>query len=158
MLKDMSNKLNPFFVTGFTEGEGSFYVAVYPRQKNKIGWEVRPSFSLSQNKRDKTLLYMLKDFFASGTIRPNRKDNTLKYEVRDLNSLKNIIIPHFDSYPLRGKKKDDFIIFRHIVFLMLREGHLTKQGLKQIVDLVVKMAKHPYRQESLTKIQALLNE
>jgi len=154
----INKKLNHFFVTGFTEGEGSFYVAIYSRQKNKIGWEVRPSFSLSQNKRDKALLYMLKDFFACGTIRPNRKDNTLKYEVRDLNGLKDKIIPHFDSYRLMGKKKKDYLTFRQVVCLMLEESHLNKSGLKKIVDLTTTMAKHPYRQESLAKIQALLKE
>ena len=48
--------LDPWFVTGLTEGEGCFCVSLARRKKLRTGLEVRPSFSLSLNERDLRLL------------------------------------------------------------------------------------------------------
>src|ERR1700704_5619847 len=37
------------YFAGFVDGEGCFTVSFSPRSKLLIGWEVRPSFSVSQN-------------------------------------------------------------------------------------------------------------
>lgn len=50
-------KLNPFWVTGFIAGEGSFYI-----NTNKITKKMRPVFSMGLNERDKFLLLKINDF------------------------------------------------------------------------------------------------
>jgi hypothetical protein len=47
-------KLNPWFVTGFTDGEGSFGISIYidNRIKGRIGWAVKPSFQISLKSKD----------------------------------------------------------------------------------------------------------
>jgi hypothetical protein len=148
--------INSYFVTGFTEGEGSFYVGILPRNLEKVKWEVRPSFSLSQNKENDKVLFKLKEFFGCGFIRPSKKDNTLKYETRSLIDLKEKIIPHFDKYSLEGNKQKDFLLFRDIVKSMEKNEHLTKEGLMKIVNEAILMAKSPKRVKSLKRISALL--
>src|SRR5882757_10267795 len=44
--------LDPWFVTGLTDGEGCFCVSLAIRAKLRTGLEVRPSFSLSLNEKD----------------------------------------------------------------------------------------------------------
>jgi len=61
--------LDPWYVTGLTEGEGCFCVSISRRSKLRYGLEVRPSFSLSLNERDRPLLEGLKTFFECGWIR-----------------------------------------------------------------------------------------
>ena len=62
----MAAPLDPWFVSGLTEGEGCLCVSFAIRHKLRLGLEVRPSFSLSLNERDLGLLMDLQAFFACG--------------------------------------------------------------------------------------------
>ena len=128
--------LNPYYITGFVDGEGSFSVSISPRDFKNVKWEIRPSFSISQNKRSRSILFKIKDYFQCGTIRPNRKDNTYKYEVRSVEELDKKIIPHFKKYPLQTDKKKDFEVFTSIIQIMKEGRHLTKEGLAEIINLL----------------------
>jgi hypothetical protein len=131
--------IDPNYITGFVDGEGNFSISISPRNFKDVKWEIRPSFSISQHKRDRGILYKIKDYFGCGIIRPNRKDNTYKYEVRSLQDLKNIIIPHFKKYPLQTTKRIDFEIFSQVIQIMEEGKHLTKDGLKEIIELLQKL-------------------
>jgi hypothetical protein len=96
--------LDPWFVTGLTEGEGCFCISFAIRAKLRTGLEVRPSFSLSLNEKDLGLLRDLQAFFACGWIRESKSDRTFKYEVRSIGDLAGVILPHFERFPLRGYK------------------------------------------------------
>lgn len=58
------------FVTGFTDGEGSFGITIYidKRIKGRSGWAVKPSFQISLNSKDINLLLQLQEFFGCGVI------------------------------------------------------------------------------------------
>jgi hypothetical protein len=131
--------IDPNYITGFVDGEGSFSISISPRNFKDVKWEIRPSFSISQHKRNRGILFKIKDYFGCGIIRPNRKDNTYKYEVRSLQDLKNIIIPHFQKYPLQTTKRIDFEIFSKVIQIMEEGRHLTKDGLKEIIELLQKL-------------------
>jgi len=131
--------IDPNYITGFVDGEGNFSISISPRNFKDVKWEIRPSFSISQRKRDRGILFKIKDYFGCGIIRPNRKDNTYKYEVRSLQDLKNIIIPHFKKYPLQTTKRIDFEIFSQVIQIMEEGKHLTKDGLKEIIELLQKL-------------------
>jgi len=131
--------IDPNYITGFVDGEGSFSITISPRDFKDVKWEVRPSFSISQHKRNRGILFKIKNYFGCGTIRPNREDNTYKYEVRSLQDLKNIIIPHFKKYPLQTTKRIDFEIFTKVIQIMEEGRHLTKDGLKEIIELLWKL-------------------
>ena len=79
-----------------------------PRSKLLIGWEVRPSFSVSQNADRSEVLLLMQQHFGCGSIRPDRSDKTLKYEVRCLDDLVGSIIPFFEANPLISSKQRDF--------------------------------------------------
>ena len=70
--------LDPWFVSGLTEGEGCFCVSFALRSKLRTGLEVRPSFSLSLNEKDVELLRDLQAFFGCGWIRESKADRTFK--------------------------------------------------------------------------------
>ena len=70
--------LDPWYVTGLTEGEGCFCVSLAVRAKMRTGLEARPSYSLSLNEKDRDLLVDLREFFGCGWIRESRSDRTYK--------------------------------------------------------------------------------
>ena len=96
---------------------------------------MRPSFSLSQHKRNKQIVVRLPKFFGCGGVRFSRMDQNYKYEVRNLSDIVQHIIPHFDKYPLQTSKANDYKAFRQICFLMKQNRHVQKAGLIQIIKL-----------------------
>jgi hypothetical protein len=129
----------PSYITGYVDGEGCFTVSFSPRRKLRIGWEVRPSFSVSQNADRSEVLLAMKAYFGCGSIRPDRSDSTLKYEVRDIDALIEKVIPHFERYPLLSGKKKEFERFASVCRLVQQRAHLTETGLREIVKLSMEM-------------------
>jgi len=117
-----NSKINPWFVTGFCDGEASFSVSIYLDKRIK-GWDVKPSFQISLNSKDINLLLQLQEFFSCGTIVTSR--NEVSFRVNSLKDLTNLIIPHFSIYPLLSKKAADLILFTKIVKLINNKVYLT---------------------------------
>jgi len=129
----------PSYISGYVDGEGCFTVSISPRPTIRVGWEVRPSLSVSQNGDRSEVLLLMQQYFGCGTIRPDRSDRTLKWEVRSLPLLSAWIIPHFENYPLLSGKRRDFELFAHICERMERKEHLTCAGLQEIVRMAACM-------------------
>src|SRR3989344_5131251 len=100
------------YLTGFVDGEGCFSVSFNLRNKFSTGIEVRPSFSVSQHKRNLNILKEVRNYFGVGGIRYSKRDGNYKYEVRSIKDLIKRIIPHFDKYYLKTSKNADYKIFK----------------------------------------------
>ncbi len=147
--------LQPWYVTGLVEGEGTFAVTFNKRRKLKVGIETRPSFSVTLHRRDLPLLKGLQAFFRCGAIRYSRTDRTYKYEVRAVGDLVRKVLPHFEKYPLVGAKKHDLDKFARIVRLVNAKHHLNPRYLRQIIEMAYTMnpsGKRRYRKDDLLKL------
>ena len=129
----------PSYISGYVDGEGCFTVSISPRPTLHVGWEVRPSLSVSQNGDRIEVLLDIQRYFACGTLRPDRSDRTVKWEVRSLPLLVRSVVPHFETYPLRSGKRRDFELFADVCRRMAEGEHLTRGGLKEIVRLAGQM-------------------
>jgi hypothetical protein len=114
-------------------------VSISPRPTQRVGWEVRPSLSVSQNGDRAEVLLLCQEYFGCGTLRPDRSDKTLKWEVRSLSMLVSRIIPHFAMYPLLSGKQRDYEAFADVCRSMVEGRHLSRSGLEDIVRRVVLM-------------------
>jgi hypothetical protein len=131
--------LEPWFVTGLTEGEGCFCISLAVRPKLRTGLEVRPSFSLSLNEKDRTLLEALQTFFGCGWIRESKGDRTFKYEARSSAELVERIVPHFEGFPLPGAKARSFDGFARVCRMIEQGDHLSTGGLRIIIGIAYEM-------------------
>jgi hypothetical protein len=123
------------YISGYADGEGCFTVSISPRPKLLAGWEVRPSFSVSQNGDRAEVLLLLRDYFGCGSIRPDPSDKTLKWETRKLDDLVQRVIPHFERHPLLSSKRHDFELFAGVCRLMTTGAHRGRSGLIEIIAL-----------------------
>jgi LAGLIDADG endonuclease len=131
--------LNPWFITGFLDAEGSFMVIVRENPKNRTGWLVVVIFSIALHKRDMRILEDLQAYFGgAGSIRKNGKD-TFKFRIESLELISNLVIPHFDKYPLVTQKLGDYLLFKTVVGMMKAKEHLTDAGIKKIVAIKASM-------------------
>ena len=147
--------MEEFYITGFVDGEGCFMISFNKRAKMKTGIEVRPSFTVAQNKRNYEVLKQIRDYFGCGAIRFSKKDQCYKYEVRSIGDLRKKIIPHFKKYPLKTSKKADFLIFADICDMIAASKHLNKTYLEEIIDkayLMNESGKRKYKKDELLRI------
>ncbi len=129
----------PSYISGYVDGEGCFTVSISPRPRLSVGWEVRPSISVSQNGDRREVLLDIQRYFGCGSLRPDRSDRTLKWEVRSLPLLLERIVPHFELYPMRSGKQRDFELFADTCWRMARGEHRSAAGLAEIVRLASRM-------------------
>ena len=129
----------PSYISGYVDGEGCFNVSIAPRPTIVVGWEVRPSLSVSQNGDRSEVLQLIQEYFDCGTLRPDRSDSTLKWEIRSLPLLVERVIPHFEMYPLLSGKQRDAELFTAVCRRMVAGEHRNAAGLAGIVRLVSEM-------------------
>ena len=89
------------YIVGFVDGEGSFNISFIKRSDYKYNIKISPSFNISQ--KDKKILEWIRVVFNCGTIR-DRGDGVFYYEVQDIQSLKEVIIPFFNKYHLYERR------------------------------------------------------
>ena len=140
--------LDPAYVVGLVDGEGSF--TVYIRNPDdarlvKRRVVVEPKFYIKLIERDKDILAALQKFFGCGSIyvqkdrRPNHQQ-CYRYEVFRWEELTTIIIPFFKQNNLLfASKRHDFKIFVQIMSKLNRGVHKNDNGLRQLFDLKQQM-------------------
>ena len=81
---------------------------------------------------DRALMEKIQEFFGGiGYISKPNNNLTVEFRVSTLNDIANVIIPHFDKYPLATKKQADYILFKEIILLLLNKEHSTLEGIKK---------------------------
>lgn len=150
--------LEPWYVTGLTDGEGCFSISFSLRNRLNIKIETRPSFSISLNERDLPLLKKLNAFFKCGSIRYSNSDRTYKYEVRSVPELVKFVIPHFKKFCLSGSKSNDFRLFEEICNSVRANHHLNKKYLMEIIKKAYLMNPSGKRKHTKTDLLKILDE
>jgi len=131
-------KLNPWFITGLIDAEGSFFTTIFRNNEYKLEWQVQSIFSITLHSKDEYLLLQWQKYFCGfGSL--NKQKNVIKYSVGGIKDLINILLPQFEKYPLLTQKGADFILFKRIIEIMNNNGHLTLNGLYQIINLKASM-------------------
>ena len=121
------------YISGYADGEGCFSVSIAPRASLAVGWEVRPSFSVSQNQDRAEVIHALQAYFGCGSIRPDRSDKTVKWETRSSTiwsaaSFRTSAVTR--CCPRSGATFERFAV----ICLRMRDGeHRSRRGLISIV-------------------------
>jgi len=125
--------LNPWFITGFSDGESSFIISIYRDENTKLKWRVSAYFSIHVHIKDFLLLELIQKTLGVGKVRKNNK-NTVLFRVSNIQELQ-VIINHFKKYPLISAKYSDFLLFEQCFELIKQKEHLTQAGFEKILAL-----------------------
>ena len=138
------------WIIGFVEGEGCFSVAFVkqPDRKKRRGYttgiQVWCEFAVTQGESSLAALKEIKEFFGVGNIYLNKRydnhrEHLYRYAVRKQEDLQKVIIPFFNSYPMRTIKGEQFKRFRYIAEQMALKKHLTPEGIIEIAQIAEQM-------------------
>lgn len=133
------NLLNPQWITGFTDAEGSFIISISRDKTKKLGFVITCAFMIGLNTTDKLIIEHIKNYFGVGEIYNHSTENICRYKVSNFSDLYNVIIPHFLKYPLLTQKYVDFQLFCRVLDLIKEKKHLTEEGLNKIVNIKASM-------------------
>lgn len=90
-------------------------------------------FAIGLHAKDVALLEQIKFTMGVGNIHKHSKDS-LQYRVESIKELQ-VIIDHFDKYPLMTAKVADYALFKEAYLLMVNGMHLNEEGLLEIVGI-----------------------
>jgi LAGLIDADG endonuclease len=135
-------KLEPEWVQGFVDGEGSFQCEIYKSKRNNALIQINFSLQVKQNNHDVAILYAIKDFFNSGYLKPkyNMKNieeilklsrTTTTYWTRDYIN----VINFFNKYPLFTKKRLDLLDWKRLILLKINKTYLDEKGLNLMINI-----------------------
>lgn len=125
--------INPYFILGVIEGDGSFYVGL--RENGKI----RFGFNITTSADDIMLLFYIKLALNCGNVK-YKSTSWCRFEVEGSKDLRNVLMSIVKLSPfgdrLLGSKSNNYEIFRKVMEIFLKKGHMEKEGLRQIALLV----------------------
>jgi hypothetical protein len=108
------------WLSGFVDGEGHFGLGF--QSKNTLTPKAR--FSIMLRADDRAILEAIRDYWDCGKLcrvaARERSNATMTFSVRAAQQLANIIVPHFERYPLRAKKARDFVLWRQGVLMVAK--------------------------------------
>ena len=132
--------MDPWFLTGFVDGEGCFSVIVIRSNKLKTGWVVHPKFSISLHQKDKALLEQIQSYFCGAGSIIKQGPLSIQFQIQSVKDLK-VIIDHFERYPLITQKRADYELFKQVFEIISNKKHLTTEGLEKLVAIKASMNK-----------------
>jgi hypothetical protein len=120
--KSGGGSLSKRYVTGFTDAEGCFSINTTTTATDKL--KVGLQYKVTQLTSSEEVLHDLVDYFKTGKVHiDNRSTGTLKYQVQDLVSIRERILPHFQEYPLQTSKALDYKDWSKAVDLLTNKWH-----------------------------------
>ena len=137
-LQQLGN-INPWFITGFFDGESSFMINIVKSSKYRTGWFAQLNFTIGLHKKDRAVLELIKNYLGIGHI---TEQGSEAVRLR-INSIKDFacLMDHLEKYPLITKKWEDYQLFKIAFSIIESKEHLTIEGLKKLVNIKASMNK-----------------
>lgn len=119
------------WLSGFTDGEGCFYLGRRHDRKRIARGIITDSpfahFCIGLRLDDMAILGRIQAFFGvgwlnSGPVYRGKSKPHAEFRVIRTKELIRVVIPHFERYPLRAKKARDFAVWKQAVELLHRVG------------------------------------
>lgn len=131
-------KLDPQYVVGFIDGEGSFSISIGKHKTLKRGIEVRPEFEIEVRADDREILERICVTIGCGRIYDCSYERYgwyphSKYKVTSTRDMEEILFPFLDAHKLQAKKAKAYALFREIVLSYRHKKHLTDAGFNRIL-------------------------
>jgi len=127
--------LDPYWLVGFVDAEGCFYIKLKKTKFNSIRFYL--AFRLTQHSRNLLLMKNIISFLNCGSIELSNK--TAKLVVNKFSDNINKIIPFFNKYPLISTKRLDFQYFCKVSSILKEKKFLSEEDILKIQDIKFNM-------------------
>ena len=151
----------PQWIAGFAAGEGSFSAYAYFDKANTWGLQFGIDFSISQNVGDRIVLEAINAYFGNVGGVYDRTCGVSVVTFRDIQCLKNVIIPFFMQYYLVGSKSYEFECWSKMVELYHSKEHLGKtlaqrDAFLKYLHLAKLLNEKRFNQKKIAKLDVMI--
>ena len=121
---------DPFWVSGFVNGEGSFHVILFPstRPTGGDGGRVLVRFSIHLHIRDLEVLKGIADYLSIDK-KIGLSEKSANLQISNFSDIINKVIPFFNKFKVIGMKGLDFEDFKKISFIVQTKDHLKSESV-----------------------------
>jgi hypothetical protein len=114
------------WLSGFADGESSFLLTIAIGKQGRTVPTLHANFRIALRSDDGDTLRLIQSFWGCGVLSffdnrrckiPNAKPIAV-YAVQAIPGLAEIVVPHFERFPLRSKKAADFAIWKEGIVLL----------------------------------------
>lgn len=99
------DKLNPYWIAGFSQADSSFGLNPVKRINKKLGYDILPQYRVTQHERDLVVLKRIILTMGCGTlVKPSEGRDRYTVSVASKKDLLAIVIPFFEKYSFYGAK------------------------------------------------------
>jgi hypothetical protein len=127
-------RIDPNFLTGFTDAEGSFVLSITKSNTVRSGWIIKPRFQIHLHKKDLFILEAIQKFLGVGKVYVQGTNSAVEYRVFSIKEL-GVVLDHFDKFPLVSNKYGDYSLFKQAYLLLVNQEHLTPEGLRKVISI-----------------------
>lgn len=134
--------LDPWWVTGYTDAEGSFMINVFKSKNVNLGYSVKLIYQITAHYSEIDTMFSIKSFFNGvGNIEFSSNGKYVSYKVYKIADIINTIIPHFITYPLQSTKLVYFKLWCKSSEVIDKDLHLSKEGFRTILSYKASLTK-----------------
>ncbi len=120
--------INPWFITGFTDAEGCFFLQVRNRNNS---WYVEARFDISLHKKELELMKQIQDYFGGAGGISKHGEDSYQYTISSIKEINDRVLPHFDNYPLITQKLSDYLLFKEAIDLINSKKNMVKASASE---------------------------
>lgn len=99
---------------------------------------MEPVFSIRLHHKDLNVLHSIQQFFGVGKVYHHVSIEEATFRVSSIQLL-DVIVNHFEVYPLLTQKLSDFLLFKEVLKIMKLKEHLTVEGVLKIANIKASM-------------------
>lgn len=115
--RDYMNDSDGNYVSGLVDGEGWFTIGVNQPSEERESYS--PMFGVSLRADDAPIVRWLRSYFDRGQVHiihrksaPAHHGPMAAFTVGSIYDMASSVVPHFEKYPLRAKKKTNYILWK----------------------------------------------
>jgi len=132
--------VSPWYITGFTEGEGCFAILISKHATTKTRRDANLCYEIELRADDRPILELIQKRLQCGRIIELRYERYgwkphVKFVVRKQHDIFFKVIPFFRAYPLKGKKGKDFMLFCQAAEVFRKKLHRTEKGIAMLENI-----------------------
>ena len=136
----LDGKLPGEYIAGFVDGEGCFTIVISRHPTKKLGVDARLHFQIELRSDDMEILQKIHKTLGCGHIYElNYKrygwNPHVELKVSSIREIIDKLIPFFEQYPLRAKKRLSYQYFLQAVEIFKTKQHLTLDGIEQLRNI-----------------------
>ncbi|EKM73790.1 hypothetical protein AGABI1DRAFT_17588, partial [Agaricus bisporus var. burnettii JB137-S8] len=120
--------LDNYWLAGFTQADGCFYISVVQSKTHKTGFSVRLEFSIKQN--DAVPLKQLYDRVKLGNL-SQYSSGIWCYKSSGFKTA-GLLISYFDKFNIFAGKYTNYLKFRKVYIMITQGKHLEDKGIIKI--------------------------